>query len=69
MKVRIISSVITAVCMAMIMSFVQAYFNVGFSDIFIKTWLRSWRIGAIVAIPVSYFLPPNVAVLVNRYVG
>lgn len=66
MKKRIIISLITAVCMAAIMSFVQAAVNVGFSDLFLATWFRSWKISAVVAFPVSYFLPPFVAKQVNK---
>ncbi|WP_409968988.1 DUF2798 domain-containing protein [Bengtsoniella intestinalis] len=70
MKKRIIASIITAVCMAMIMSFVQAVCNVGlFSDTFMYVWLRAWKISTVVAIPVSYFLPPKVAALVNKHIS
>ena len=65
-KFRLVTALITALLMSMFMSFVFAVINVGFSDILLFAWLRGWGIGFAIAMPVAFFLPPNIAKLVRK---
>lgn len=57
-KQRIVQSIGMALIMSCCMSFVMAVKNMGFPPNFIAMWLPNALIGFLVAIPLSFFLPP-----------
>lgn len=56
-KKRIFNAVGMALCMSMCMSLVMSIINVGFVDYFLSVWLKSWGIGLLVSLPLTFFLP------------
>ena len=65
-KRRVFTSVFMAFCMSFCMSLVMSIVNVGFVDYFLQAWLRSWSIGFIVALPLSFLLPSAIQKLATK---
>ncbi|KNF07652.1 protein of unknown function DUF2798 [Gottschalkia purinilytica] len=61
-KQRILNGILMAFCM----SFAMTLINLGMSDIFFKAWMKSWVIGLIVTLPISFIFPPIIGKLVMK---
>jgi hypothetical protein len=56
-----------SVIMSMCMSFAMTAINVGFNEQFAPAFLSGWGIGFIVSLPLSFFLPPSIQKIMQKY--
>jgi hypothetical protein len=66
MKNRIAFAMIMGVITTGIISFTLIAVNIGFTNNFLKTWLRSWGLAYLVAIPAILIIAPFVQNMVDR---
>lgn len=67
MKNKIAFAMIMGIITTGIISFTLISFHNGFIDYFLETWLKSWGIAYLVAIPAILIIAPRVQNLVDRH--
>ena len=66
MKHKITFAIIMGVITTGIISFTLITINIGFTNSFLKTWLKSWGIAYLVAIPAILLISPIVQKFVDN---
>jgi hypothetical protein len=56
-----------AVIMSLCMSFAMAVINVGLNKHFLGAWLSGWGVGFLVSLPFSFFVPPMIQRLMEKF--
>jgi hypothetical protein len=49
------------------MSLAMALINVGPSSLFWGAWLSGWGVGFLVSLPFSFFVPPMIQKIMNKF--
>lgn len=67
-SINVLNSAITALIMSFVMSLTMCLINIGFyHPHFALIWLRGWFIAFFIALPLSYFLPPQISKLTKKF--
>ncbi|MDR2163560.1 MAG: DUF2798 domain-containing protein [Clostridiales Family XIII bacterium] len=65
-KKQIFTSLCMALCMSLCMSLIMNIVNLGFIPYFLAAWLKSAAIGFLVALPLTFALPPLIRRIADK---
>ncbi len=65
-KKQWLAAVITAIVMSAVMTLVMTWWTIGIGPQFLRAFLEGWLISTLVAVPVSYVVPPKIIEWVEK---